>query len=379
MQLTRLFPKRKLLLGALNQATASNDRKCFVGQRGLSSCSPGSVGASKTGVGIIGAPFSKGQAKDGTERGPQAVRDGGLVGEMQRLGWNVKDYGDLVFERSERDTGLMTGEHTVKSLSCVANAVHKLSTQVEKVLREDRLPITIGGDHSLGIGTIAGHAKVNRDLCVIWIDAHADINTTSSSLTGHMHGMPVSFLIKEMASKFENSQALLKYFRGIEPCVSASSFAYIGLRDLDAAEVAFLQQLEPKLSVYSVREIDKLGIFEVISRVLERINPKMDKPIHVSFDIDAIDEYFAPSTGTSVPGGLTIREAFCVGEQIAATKCLAGLDLVEVNPMLGSSADVQRTVNCAINVLLTFLGRDRRSLYARHPSEQLYQAQQSQT
>lgn len=247
----------------------------------------------------------------------------------------------------------------------------------------------------MGIGTIAGHARVNRDLCVVWIDAHADINTLDTSLTGHMHGridllmvklvltesiyregMPVSFLIKEMAGKFSKSRTFSNHFAAIEPCVSAANFAYIGLRDLDAAEVAFLRQLAPSLSIYSVRDIDQLGIFEVVSRALDRINPKMDRPIHVSFDIDAIDEYFAPSTGTSVPGGLTIREAFVVGEQIAATNCLAAIDLVEVNPSLGTAHDVHRTVNCAINVLLSFLGRNRLSLYARHPNDAFYEAHQ---
>ena len=342
-----------------------------------------------SGVGIIGAPFAKGQSKAGTDKGPAALRDGGLSGELQRLGWNVKDYGDLMLdtttsndefqiENLELPSTTTTSDikkHNVQHISSVANAVENLSEAVAAVIQDGRLPITLGGDHSLGIGSIFGHSRVVNELCVIWVDAHADINTLHTSKTGHMHGMPVSFLIKEVSNGISRPAEILKYFHHIKPCVSARNFAYIGLRDLDDAETNILRQLEPQLTVYSIRDVDQLGIFEVTNRVLDRINPALKLPIHVSFDIDAVDEYFAPSTGTSVPGGLTIREAFCIGEQIAKTKRLSALDLVEVNPLIGSSHDVNRTVNCAINILLSFLGRNRLSLYARHPSKQFYGVQ----
>lgn len=292
---------------------------------------------------------------------------------MQRLGWSVSDYGDLQFDRDEAAS---SSDHRAKNLTCVANAADKLSTQVEKVLRDGLLPITLGGDHSLGIGTIAGHARVNRDLCVVWVDAHADTNTLDTTLTGHMHGMPVSFVIKEMAGTFAKSPDIVRLFRNTQPCVSAQHFAFVGLRDLDQAEVNILRQLNPSMAVFSMRDVDQLGILEVMSRVLDHINPSLNRPIHVSFDIDAVDEYFAPSTGTSVPGGLTIREALCIGEEIAKTKCLSALDIVEVNPTLGTRRDAMKTVNCAINVALSFLGRNRLSLYARHPSEQFYKVPQ---
>jgi arginase len=245
----------------------------------------------------------------------------------------------------------------VKNVHSVASACLSLSNAVAKCLEEKRVAITLGGDHSLGIGSIHGHARVEPNLSVIWIDSHADINSAVTTHSGNMHGMPVSFLVKEMPKKYSSQP--LPGFGDIKPCVSAANFAYIGLRDLDEVEVKILKELRPSITYYSIQDVDQLGIYEVISRTLDKINPSLNRPIHVSFDIDAVDEYFAPSTGTSVPGGLTIREAYCIAETIAKTKLLTGLDVVEVNPLLGSPVDVQRTVGCAMNVLLSFLGKDR--------------------
>ncbi|KAI1301260.1 Arginase, hepatic [Halotydeus destructor] len=317
-------------------------------------------------IGVIGAPFSKGQLKGGTEKGPQVLREAGLVGELRRLGLNVHDHGDLDFElAAEHETEL-----NLKSSRSVARAVAKLSSKVSSVLQDGHLPLTLGGDHSLGLATVHGHAAVKPNLCLLWVDAHADLNTTETTKTGHLHGMSASFLIRQLAKlDIANRSTQLDQF---EPCLDSSSIAYIALRDLDKAEQSILKRVKPAINVFSMQDIDRLGIHEVISRALDSVNSSLTRPIHVSFDIDAIDEVYVPSTGTPVPGGLTVREALVIGEQVAATRLLSGLDMMEVNPLLGSDQDVRRTVNIAVNVILSFLGKQRTDLYARHPSEQFY-------
>lgn len=237
----------------------------------------------------------------------------------------------------------------------VGAACHKLSEAVKKVLLDGRKCITLGGDHSLGIGTVHGHAQVH-DICVLWVDAHPDINTSHTSPSGHVHGMSCSFLIKEL-KKYKN------YLPGMEwlsPCVKKSNMAYIGLRDIDPPEKFILTKEE--ILHFTMRDIDKLGIFEVTNRALEAINPTGKLSLHVSFDIDSIDKMLTPSTGTPVIGGLTVREALSIAEEISSLEFFRCLDLVEINPILGSKEQIENTLNVGLLVLKTFLG------YSRHGS-----------
>ena len=209
----------------------------------------------------------------------------------------------------------------------------------------------------VGVGSVFGHYTVKPNLCLLWVDAHADINTAEETATGNLHGMPVSFLVQQVNEKYKNPNALLGWFDPIKACINASQVAYIGLRDLDHYEIQILKDL--KIAYYSMRDIDKMGIFEVINQALDKINPGLQRPIHVSFDIDSLDEYLAPSTGTAVPGGLTLREALCIGEQIYQTKMLSVLDFVEFNPLIGDSLDVKRTMDTSKLIILSFFGKKR--------------------
>ncbi|CAG2106693.1 unnamed protein product, partial [Medioppia subpectinata] len=233
----------------------------------------------------------------------------------------------------------------------------QLQSLVHKVVNDNRIPITLGGDHSIAMGSISANADniVNGDdMCVLWIDAHADINTVKTTRTGHFHGMPLSFLIRQIEHTFNNPNG--NYLK-IKPCLNANSIGFIGLRDVESSEIHMIEKLN--ICYYSTQDIDRIGINEVIARTLDRINPKLDKRIHISFDVDAIDQSIAPSTGTPVPGGLTLREAFCIGEEIFKTNKLCGLDFVELNPMIGTESDVKKTMDCALNVILSFLGKSR--------------------
>jgi arginase len=321
-------------------------------------------------LGIIGAPFSKGQTKAGVELAPNAIRDAGLIKHLKLLGHDVFDFGDFNINANQTHFKLNNYQNVsnnkLKNEYMVAEMCSQLTPFVSNVAKKERIPITLGGDHSIAMGTVCGNAslELNQEMCVIWVDAHSDINTVSSTKSGNFHGMPVSFLLKEVKHRFEDPNRNCLIMQSIKPCISADNFAFIGLRDVESEEMNILNEL--KITRFSMRDIDKLGIFEIIARTLDKINPNLKKRIHVSFDIDSVDDMLAPSTGTPVPAGLTLREAQCIGEEIAGTKLLCGLDLVEVNPLIDNQNNANKTVNFALNIILSFLGKSRADLFARN-------------
>ncbi|XP_067402850.1 arginase-1 [Emydura macquarii macquarii] len=304
----------------------------------------------KTSVGIIGAPCSKGQARKGVEGAPAAVREAGLIDKLTDQGCDVKDYGDLQFEDILDDRPC----HNAKNPSCTGKANEKLASIMAEAKKSGRTCLVLGGDHSLAIGSISGHAKVHPDLGVIWFDAHADINTPMTSTSGNIHGQPVSFLLKELKDKMPDVPG----FSWLTPCLSAKDIVYIGLRDVDAAEHYILKSLGIKY--YSMTEIDKLGIGKVMEETLHYLLAKKKRPIHLSFDVDGLDPSLAPATGTPVPGGLTLREGIYVAEELYRTGLLSAVDIMEINPRLGKTQEeVNTTVNTAISVILSCFGKAR--------------------
>lgn len=313
-------------------------------------------------VNIIGAPLSAGQPKRGTDLGPEAIRSSQFIESLERQGWTVKDSGDLIFPSVS--STVSQSNNNVKNAEQVSESCEKLGKSVEESVKRFDRTIVLGGDHSLAIGSVSGHAASHPDLCVIWIDAHADINTPESSLSGNMHGMPLSFLIREMSQeneskknkKMKTSLFSSSLFRWIKGSVSASSFAFIGIRDVDEAERNFLQTLSPSISVFSAEDVKKIGGKEIMSIVLQKINPNLKKEIHVSFDIDALDPVFATSTGTAVEAGISLEDAIAMGKVVADTDRLSVLDLVEVNPLIGQPDEVKVTCRSAHDVIVNFLG-----------------------
>ncbi|XP_044867933.1 arginase-1 isoform X3 [Mauremys mutica] len=304
----------------------------------------------KTSAGIIWAPFSKGQAKPGTEEGPEAVKKAGLVEKLRDQGCDVKDYGDLHFDDIPHDHPYKNAKNP-RTVGC---ANKKLASAVEEVKEDGRTCVVVGGDHSLGIGSISGHAKTEPDLGVIWFDAHADINTPVTSLSGNMHGQPVAFLLKELKDEVSGVPG----FKWLKPCLSAEDIVYIGLRDVDDAEHCFLKSLGIKY--YSMTEIDQLGIGKVMEETLHYLLAKKKRPIHLSFDVDGLDPSLTPATGTPVPGGLTLREGIYVAEQLYKTGLLSAVDIVEINPRLGETQEgVDSTVNTAVSIILSCFGKAR--------------------
>ena len=306
-------------------------------------------------IGIIGAPTCAGQSKNGVELGPSAIRSSGLVKQIKFIGHDVVDFGDCTSYPTKEGLSQDMTNAKLKNEISVRQMFHQLSSLVTKVVKEDRIPVTLGGDHSTAIASISANASNNNDMkCVVWVDAHADMNTVETTATGHFHGMASSFLIRQVQHIFNNPN---KNCLPIKPCIDAKNIVFIGLRDVQSCELEIINKT--KITYFTTQDIDKVGINEVIARALDKINPQLNRKIHVSFDIDAIDPMSAPSTGTPVYGGLTLREALCIGEQIHSTNMLCGLDLVEVNPAIGDQIDVKRTVESGIATILAFLGKNR--------------------
>jgi arginase len=305
-------------------------------------------------IGIVGVPFDKGAGRRGANKGPKALRDAGLIDEIKSISpkIDVKDYGDVHYELM-KSNGRNT--NNLKELEHVAACNKALADKIEEIRSDNRVSIALGGDHSLAFGSITGLLRNTRpeNLCVLWVDAHIDLNTNTTSPSGNMHGMPVSLLVKELRPKWPTIPEL-------EWCraeMNLSQFCWIGLRSIDYGERVMMEEFG--INYFDMRDIEKMGIEKVIHRALETLNPKGEKQLHVSFDIDALDPLYANSTGTPVVGGLTLREGVFIMEEAFNTGALSSMDLVEVNPCLGDAKDVEMTVNSAKLIIQAALGNNR--------------------
>lgn len=276
-------------------------------------------------VNIIGFPMDLGADRRGVDMGPSALRIADLQTKLEHLGYKIIDSGDVHIEIMEKQRVI---NPKLKYLTEILKTSTILARKVEKVLEHGNFPLCIGGDHSMALGTITGiasHCRKNKmKLGVIWIDAHADMNTDETSPSGNIHGMPLSALLGVGNEKLVN-------FMGFAPKVKPENCALIGIRSIDTLEKQIINKL--KVPVYTMSDIDKLGIHRIIVRVLKQFKEKVDH-IHVSFDVDSVDPAIAPGVGTPVPGGLSYREAHLLMESIAECGCMSSLEIAEVNPIL---------------------------------------------
>jgi arginase len=276
-------------------------------------------------VNIIGFPMDLGAGRRGVDMGPSALRIAGLKKKLEKLGYKVVDSGDIFVQIMEKQK---ITNPKLKYLNEILRTSKILAGKVEKVLEKGHFPLCIGGDHSLAIGSIAGissYCKKNRlKFGVIWIDAHADMNTDETTPSGNIHGMPLSVALGIGYEKLVN-------INGFSPKVLPENCALIGIRSIDSLEKLNIKNSRP--TVYTMTDIDKLGIHRVISRVLKQFREKVDH-IHVSFDLDSVDPSVAPGVGTPVAGGLSYRETHLLMESIAECGCISSLEVTEVNPIL---------------------------------------------
>ena len=300
-------------------------------------------------VDIISAGFSGGQGRPGVENGPQKLLENGLEYQLKGLGWNVTNKPGFPYHPPE--TRPKDGDDSIgklKHANYVSNATKKLAELVQESCEQGRLPLTLGGDHSLAIGTLAGSSKVyGSKLGVIWVDAHADINTPNTTDTGNLHGCPLSFLLGL------ESTDISPFNKWLKPCISPNRLVYIGLRDVDPGERKIIR--DHNIKAFSMHEVDKYGIGKIMEMALEYLGNK--DPIHLSFDVDAFDPSVVPATGTPVRGGLSFREGHYICEELYDSGSLVAVDIMEVNPLLAQSeAELIQTVKIGCSLARTSLG-----------------------
>jgi arginase len=294
-------------------------------------------------VNVVPCAFSGGQAKGGVDDGPAMLLNHGLLEQIKQSGWdvNLKDEVDVLALKPEHDPPI----GVMKNTCFVSQVTERLSEVCASSAATGGLTLTVGGDHSLAIGTIVGLMQQYPEAVVLWIDAHADLNTPASTESGNIHGCPVSFVTGQAGP----SASLPKPLQWIPACLDTSRLAYIGLRDIDPEERRIIRARN--IAAYSMHHVDKYGIGTVVQMALDRINPNLTRPIHLSYDVDAIDPVFVSATGTPVRGGLTFREGTYICEAVAETGCLVSMDLVEVNPNLRSEGDAgQLELNSTLDI-----------------------------
>ena len=287
---------------------------------------------------IVGIPMDLGQARRGVDMGPSALRYAGLQARLEGLGYAVEDLGNL--EIAERS--VLPPEGGMAFLPAVVRACERMYGAGREAIAQGRLPIFVGGDHSISVGTIGG---VTHDgpCGVLWVDAHGDFNTPGTTPSGNIHGMPLAALCGLGASELVN-------LGRPGPKLRREDVVMIGIRDLDAPEKTLLK--DSGIAVYTMRDIDDRGVADVAREALDRLAhlPR----VHVSLDMDCMDPREAPGVGTPVTGGLTYREAHLLMELIADEATVGSIDVVEINPILDLK---NRTAEIALELVASALGK----------------------
>lgn len=298
-------------------------------------------------VEIVGVPMDLGGDRRGVDMGPSAIRYAGLEARLERLGYTVNDRGNVAVADRAESTGSADGESTARlrhrahHVAEIERAMIALAEVVEQIERRGSLPIVLGGDHSIAMGTLAGIRKAGRRPGVIYIDAHGDINTPETTPSGNVHGMPLAVAVGLATEPFA------KELRG---SVDGASCVLLALRDVDHDESRNITKAG--VTAITMADIDRLGMSTAMERAIA-VASKGDG-IHLSLDVDAIDPDEAPGVGTPVRGGLTYREAQLAMEMLAASGKLRSLEVAEVNPILDRE---NRTAQLAVELIASALGQ----------------------
>jgi arginase len=287
---------------------------------------------------IIGVPMDLGQARRGVDLGPGALRYAGVGQRLRQLGCTLEDFGNI--ETPVRDT--LPAEGGMAYLPAVVSVCETIYQAGQQAVAEGCLPLFIGGDHSIALGTIGGISHAGP-VGVLWIDAHGDFNTPASSPSGNLHGMPLAALMGLGAPELVN-------LGRPGPKLTATDVILIGIRDLDREERRLLR--ESRVGVYTMRQIDEQGMAAVVNEALQRLNHHTR--LHISLDMDSLDPGDAPGVGTPVPGGLTYREAHLLMEILADDGRISSIDVVEINPILDAH---NQTARLATELIASLLGQ----------------------
>ncbi|MEO8595407.1 MAG: arginase [Candidatus Solibacter sp.] len=299
----------------------------------------------RTHIAIIGAPLDLGQDRRGVDMGPSAVRVANLHARIASLGYEVEDWGNIPVEQKEASP---EGDPLAKYLEQIAFACEKLAGRVQEALERGLMPLVLGGDHSVAIGTVSGvssHCRASRQQAgLIWLDAHADMNTPESSPSGNVHGMPLACILGHGPERLVN---LLNHHPKIDP----RKAVIVGLRDVDAAEKPVVR--ESGIRAFTMRDIDERGLRAVMNEAIA-IASNGTAGLHLSLDMDFCDPAEAPGVGTPVRGGVTYREAHLALEMICDSRRMISMEVVEVNPVIDER---NRTADFAVELIMSGLGK----------------------
>ncbi|MGJ5178296.1 arginase [Bradyrhizobium oligotrophicum] len=297
-------------------------------------------------IAVLGAPIDLGASVRGTLMGPAALRTAGLVTVLESLGLDVTDYGDVGIA-DMRECGDAPPANA-KHYRQIQRWSRVLARRSHELAQTGAIPVFLGGDHSLSMGSVNGIARhcreIGRDLFVLWLDAHADYNTPETTLTANMHGMSAAFLCGEPG---------LDGLLGDEARVGISTdqLELFGIRSIDKAEKELLRQR--RVSIADMRAIDEFGVGVLMRRVLDKVRAR-NGVLHVSFDVDFLDPDVAPGVGTTVPGGATYREAHLIMELLHDSGLVRSVDIVELNPFLD---DRGKTARVAVELIASLFGQ----------------------
>jgi arginase len=277
--------------------------------------------------------------------GPSAVRLAGLNTRLDELGYEVQDLGNVAVEQQESTPTVVD---KAKYLPQIAKTCERLAVKVEAALGANQFPLVLGGDHSIAVGTVSGVSRVHRQagekIGLLWLDAHADMNTPETSPSGNVHGMPLACCVGR------GPQDLTDLF-GYRPKVDGRNVALVGIRDVDRTERQMVR--ESGVTPFTMREIDELGLRRVMEQAIS-IATDGTAGFHLSFDMDFVDPLEAPGVGTPVRGGVTYREAHLAMEVVCDSGQMLSLEIVEVNPVLD---EVNRTAQLAVELALSAMGK----------------------
>jgi arginase len=288
-------------------------------------------------IAIIGAGLDLGQGRRGVDMGPSAIRYAGLDTRVRALGRDVADWGDVGSPVPEATD---EGSPSCRYLGPIKQVCEQIAALVEEAVAEGYVPVVLGGDHSIAMGTLGGMAKGRGAGAALWIDAHGDLNRPSTSPTGNVHGMPLAAALGAAGAAFASD---------VYPTPSVTRAALVGVRSLDPGERDLIKELDVR--VFTMSDVDRLGVERVMHDAVEFLG---DAPfVHVSLDLDAVDPTFAPGVGTPVRGGLSYREAHLALELVAESGLLDSLDVVEVNPVLDRENE---TGKLAVELVASALG-----------------------
>lgn len=289
---------------------------------------------------IIGMPMDLGQMRRGVDMGPSAIRYAGINERLKPLFDEIHDLGDIPIGRPEV---VIDRETNLRNLKLIAEKSLLLADKVNEVVKSGSFPLVLGGDHSIAIGTLAGVSKHYQNLGVIWYDAHGDLNTAETSPSGNIHGMP-------LAVSLGFGHSLLTEISGYSPKIKPENVVIIGARSLDEGEKVFIK--EKGIKVYTMHEIDRLGMPAVMEQTIAYLKDRTDG-VHLSLDLDGLDPVEAPGVGTPVIGGISYRESQLAMEMLEEAQLITSAEFVEVNPILD---DKNKTATMAVELMGSLFG-----------------------